>query len=231
MHVLIVNFHTLQARFIQRNLRYENISADTCQPENLTKIWYNQYDSLVIPIKTWSFPPFPKLLEILHPLGQVPIIIAHQTPPPPAIRLQLIKYPLIRLTNNRHSLTELTKTIKTIQANESPKTTNAHLKVGDLKMDLETKEVCRANKQHNLRNKEFSLLECLMRNVNRPLTRTFLLDTVWDRNTTILSNTVDVHINRLRKKIDHHQKQKMIKTVPMVGYKLISKDGQAQAIK
>lgn len=69
-----------------------------------------------------------------------------------------------------------------------------------------------------LRNKEFSLLEFFMINRGKILTRNDILEHVWDRNANFASNTVDVHINRLRRKLDDPFKDKLIHTVHCIGY-------------
>ncbi len=69
-----------------------------------------------------------------------------------------------------------------------------------------------------LRNKEFSLLEYFMKNMGRVLSRTLILEEVWDRNILCPTNTVDVHVSSLRKKIKLPEDTDFIKTVPCVGY-------------
>ena len=85
-------------------------------------------------------------------------------------------------------------------------------------LDMERRFVRRNNRTVRLRNKEFSLLEYLIINRGKLLTRNSILEHVWDRNANFASNTVDVHINRLRQKIDAPYKKKLIHTVPCVGY-------------
>lgn len=218
MHVLILSHHPLQAKFLQKGLRYENIGADMCLPENFHKIWYSQYDAVLIPLKSWILPSLPKILEIITPIKNVPVIILHQTEPPLHLSAILKNSPQFLLLGSHTPFVGIIQKIK--QSKNQTFNSQAFLQIGDLFMDLEKKEVLRAGKLKHLRNKEFSLLECLMRNAGKTLTRTFLLENVWDRNTTILSNTVDVHINRLRNKIDCGAKQTLIKTVPMTGYKI-----------
>ncbi len=70
-----------------------------------------------------------------------------------------------------------------------------------------------------LKNKEFQLLEFFLKNPDRIITRTEILEEVWDRNIFCHTNTVDVHVSRLRKKINKYfPNQKIIKTVYCVGY-------------
>ena len=70
-----------------------------------------------------------------------------------------------------------------------------------------------------LRNKEYSLLEYFMRNCNRVLTRTRLLEDVWDRNIFCPTNTVDVHVSSLRRKLKKYLRFELIKTVHCIGYR------------
>ncbi len=94
------------------------------------------------------------------------------------------------------------------------------LEVGDLRMDVSKCKVTRGGKQAKLRNKEFALLEYFMRNPSIVLSRGEILEKVWDINTDPLTNTIDVHVRYLRKKIDDGHKTKLIHTVPGRGYKI-----------
>lgn len=91
------------------------------------------------------------------------------------------------------------------------------LKVGDLVLDSEKYVVKLNDKVIPLRNKEFTLLEYLMRNQDIVLSREMMLEYVWDMNTDPFTNTVDTHIRLLRKKIED-KKHTFIKTVPKRGY-------------
>ena len=94
------------------------------------------------------------------------------------------------------------------------------LKVADLVMDPIKRTIQRGEKTLILTPKEFSLLEFMMRHQNQPVSRTMLINHVWDYNYDGLSNVVDVFIRTLRKKIDHNQKIKLIHTIHGVGYKV-----------
>jgi heavy metal response regulator len=95
---------------------------------------------------------------------------------------------------------------------------HTELKALDLTMDLVTHRVNRGGKDIELTNKEFALLELLMRNVNRVMTRTVIIENIWGYNFDNISNVVDVFINRLRNKIDKNYPIKLIHTVKGVGY-------------
>lgn len=92
------------------------------------------------------------------------------------------------------------------------------LRAYDLWLDLEHRFVKRESHIIPLRNKEFALLEFFIINRGKVLTRNSILEHVWDRNANFASNTVDVHINRLRKKIDDPFKNKLIHTIHCIGY-------------
>jgi DNA-binding response OmpR family regulator len=89
--------------------------------------------------------------------------------------------------------------------------------IGDFLLDLDTKAVYKDNKDIEIRKKEYDLFEYLVRNKGRVVSRCELLDHVWDYREYIGSNTVDVHINRLRDKLDDRN---LIETVHGVGYKV-----------
>lgn len=92
------------------------------------------------------------------------------------------------------------------------------LKIGDLELDPVTHQVWRAGQEQTLTNKEYGILEYLMRNENRVLTRSAIIEHVWDIQYDNLTNIVDVHIRSLRAKIDHDSAAPLIHTVRGVGY-------------
>ena len=94
------------------------------------------------------------------------------------------------------------------------------LVIGDLTLDLVSRTVRRNEKDIELSGKEFLLLEYLMRNAGQILTRTMILEQVWDYNFDTSSNIIDVHINHLRRKIDSTSPTKLIHTIKGVGYVL-----------
>ncbi len=94
------------------------------------------------------------------------------------------------------------------------------LRVGDLEMDTAMRQVTRGGRKLDLKPKEFALLEFLMRNAHRPVTRTMIIEHVWDIHFDAVSNVVDVHINSLRNKIDRGAGPALIHTIRGVGYVL-----------
>ena len=94
------------------------------------------------------------------------------------------------------------------------------LRVGDLELNLLTREARRAGRVIELQPREFRLLEYLMRQAERVVTRTMLLEAVWDYHFDPQTNVIDVHISRLRQKIDKHHPKPLLHTVRGAGYRL-----------
>jgi DNA-binding response OmpR family regulator len=94
------------------------------------------------------------------------------------------------------------------------------LAVGDLSMNLLTREVTRSGKNIDLQPLEFSLLEYLMRNTGKVVSKTMIMEHVWDYNFDPQTNVVEVRISRLRDKVDREFPTKLIQTVRGVGYVL-----------
>jgi two-component system, OmpR family, response regulator len=99
-------------------------------------------------------------------------------------------------------------------------TADTVLKVGDLRMDLLRREVRRAEQNIDLQPREFQLLEFLMRHAGQVVTRTMLLEGVWDYHFDPQTNVIDVHISRLRAKIDKGFERPLLHTVRGAGYRL-----------
>ena len=98
------------------------------------------------------------------------------------------------------------------------------LQVADLELDLMARRVSRAGVPIELQPREFRVLEYLMRNAGHVVTRTMLLENVWDYNFDPQTNVIDVHISRLRRKIDRDHEVPLLHTVRGSGYRL-AEDG------
>jgi two-component system copper resistance phosphate regulon response regulator CusR len=92
------------------------------------------------------------------------------------------------------------------------------LRVGDLEIDRLSQQVKRAGKRIELTSKEYSLLEYLVANAGRVLSRTMIMEHVWDESFEGLTNIVDVYVRHLRGKVDETHPNKLIRTVRGVGY-------------
>jgi two-component system OmpR family response regulator len=94
------------------------------------------------------------------------------------------------------------------------------LEVADLRMDLLSRKVVRGARQILLQPREFKLLEYLMRHAGQVVTRTMLLENVWDYHFDPQTNVVDVHISKLRQKIEPEPEHSLLRTVRNAGYML-----------
>ncbi|HKR16496.1 response regulator transcription factor [Rhizorhapis sp.] len=94
------------------------------------------------------------------------------------------------------------------------------LRCEDLEMDLLSRKVKRAGRAIDLQPREFRLLEYMLRHKDQVVTRTMLLEGVWDYHFDPGTNVIDVHISRLRKKVDERQDRPLIHTVRGAGYRL-----------
>jgi two-component system, OmpR family, response regulator len=94
------------------------------------------------------------------------------------------------------------------------------LKVGDLEMNLIARTVHRGETEIDLQPREFQLLEFMMRHAGQSVTRTMLLEKVWEYHFDPQTNVIDVHISRLRSKIDKGFERQMLQTVRGAGYRL-----------
>ena len=102
--------------------------------------------------------------------------------------------------------------------------TPERLVVDDLALDCVRRKVTRASESIELAPKEFGLLEYMMRKKGRPLSRTMIVEHVWDMDYDGLTNIVDVYIRHLRSKIDDRSPQKLIQTVRGIGYMIEAPD-------
>jgi two-component system, OmpR family, response regulator len=118
------------------------------------------------------------------------------------------------------ALSELVARIHALLRRASGAADSTRLTVGDLVVDLLTRDVTRSGKRLELQSREFSLLEYLMRNAGRPVSKTMILQHVWNFDFDPQTNVVEVLVSRLRSKVDTEFSEKMVHTVRGVGYVL-----------
>ncbi|HEY5598295.1 MAG TPA: response regulator transcription factor [Kiloniellales bacterium] len=118
------------------------------------------------------------------------------------------------------AFSELLARIEALGRRPSAPAVQTRLEVGDLELDLLTRQVKRAGRVIELQPREFRLLEYLMRHAGQVVTRTMLLEGVWDYHFDPQTNVIDVHISRLRRKIDRDFDRPLLHTVRGAGYAL-----------
>jgi two-component system OmpR family response regulator len=119
-----------------------------------------------------------------------------------------------------YAFSELLARLEALTRRTLPQPDTSTLAVADLRMDTQSHEVRRAGRKIHLQPMEFRLLEFLMRKPNQVFTRTMLLEQVWGYHFNPQTNVIDVHISRLRSKIDNGFTPALLHTVRGTGYKL-----------
>jgi two-component system OmpR family response regulator len=120
------------------------------------------------------------------------------------------------------ALSELLARIEAVRRRGAPNFEAQPTRLGfdDLEVDLITRRVTRAGRRIELQPREFSLLEFLLRHQGQVVTRTMLLERVWDYHFDPGTNVIDVHVSRLRKKLDDDSHKSLLHTVRGAGYRL-----------
>jgi two-component system OmpR family response regulator len=124
-----------------------------------------------------------------------------------------------------YAFTELLARVETLRRRQGREPQATKLKVGDLEIDLLARTAHRGGEQILLQPREFKLLEYLMRNAGSVVTRTMLLENVWNYHFDPQTNVIDVHISRLRGKIDKDFDEPLLHTVRGAGYTIRAADG------
>lgn len=120
---------------------------------------------------------------------------------------------------------ELVARLNALARRPPPVDTVTVLRAGDIEMDLLRRRVRRADREIELQPREFQLLEYLLRNAGKVVTRTMLLDRVWNLGFDPRTNIVETHVSRLRAKLDHGAPTSAIRTVRGAGYMIVIPDG------
>lgn len=219
MRILIVEDEKKVANFIKKGLQQEGYAADIAQDgeEALESAMAFDYDAMVLDIML----PRKSGLDVLRSI--------RTSKPKLAVLVLTAKGSLEdKVTgfdagaddylSKPFAFAELSARIRALLRRGAAK--DNKLKVGDLEMDTSTRQVRRGGQSIDLKLKEYALLEFLLRNAHRAVTRTMIVEHVWDIHFDSISNVVDVHINSLRNKIDKGFNPPLIHTVRGVGYML-----------
>jgi DNA-binding response OmpR family regulator len=219
MRILIVEDEKKVANFIRKGLQQEGYAADIAQDgeEALESAIAYEYDAMVLDLML----PKKSGLEILRTI--------RTSKPKLAVLVLTAKGSLEDKVSGfdagaddylikPFAFAELSARMRALLRRGAAK--DNKLKVGDLEMDTSTRQVRRSGQVIDLKLKEYSLLEFLLRNAHRAVTRTMIVEHVWDIHFDSISNVVDVHINSLRNKIDKGFNTPLISTVRGVGYML-----------
>jgi two-component system copper resistance phosphate regulon response regulator CusR len=220
MKILIVEDEPKVASFIKKGLEENNYDAeiayDGLSAEKLTSLYKYNLFILDIIIPGISGLDLCKKFKKLYPNVPVIMLTALGTTDDKVIGFEAgADDYLVKPFEFRELLARIKVMLK--KADQAPDAINK-LVVGDLELDLDKKVACRGSYPIDLTAKEFSLLEYLMRNTGRVLSRNDIAENVWDIRFDFGTNVVDVYINFLRKKIDKGYTNKLIHTKVGFGY-------------
>lgn len=220
MRILVIEDEEEIASFIRKGLISENFVVDSASDgeRGLGLAGVNDYDLLVLDIKLPKKDGIEVCREIRRRGKTVPIIMLSVNSDTHT-KVEALNIGADDYLTKPFSFEELLARIRALLRREK-RIVGPRFKVMDLEMDTIAHEVRRAGELIPLNKKEFILLEYFMRNHGVTLTRSMILEHVWDMNADPFTNTVDVHVKFLREKIDDHHKRKLIHTVHGYGYKM-----------
>jgi DNA-binding response OmpR family regulator len=219
MRVLIIEDEEKVSEFIRKGLQQEGYAVDVVrdgeegayQGENF------EYDAVILDLMLPKLPGLEVLKKIRARHLNLPVLIL-TAKGSVADKVTGLDRGASDYLVKPFAFAELSARVRAMLRRGAQESTT--LRLADLEMNTATRMVTRGGRKIDLKLKEFSLLEFLLRNARRTVTRTMIIEHVWDIHFDSVSNVVDVHINSLRNKIDRGFAPALIHTVRGVGYVL-----------
>jgi DNA-binding response OmpR family regulator len=218
MKILVVEDDRTVGQYVKRGLEEQRYHADLVADgmEGLRLASGGRYDLIVLDLRL----PEMNGLEVLRTLrdrGNTTPILVLTAQDAVDFKVQALRSGADDYVTKPFSFEELLARVEAL--GRRPKEIRAQvLRVGELELDMATREVTRAGERIDLTPKEYTVLEYLMRHAGRVMSRTLITEYAWDYHFDPGTNIVDVVINRLRKKVDSGHAQKLVHTVRGVGY-------------
>jgi len=221
MRILLVEDDRSAARFIKKGLNEKGYAVDAVVDgeEGLYQASTGAYDLIILDVMLPELNGF-EVLKGIRKHGIVTPVIFLTARDDTADVVHGLELGADDYLVKPFSFSELLARIKAVLRRGEKDAASSRLAVADLVLNLLSRTAERGGRMIELSGREFSLLEYLMRNAGQVLTRTMILEQVWGYDFDTASNIIDVHINRLRAKIDKDHEVKLIKTVKGVGYVL-----------
>ncbi len=223
MRVLIVEDDRKIASFVEKGLRQAGFAVDVTHDgiEGLHLAQSEPYDAAVVDIMLPGMDGLALIEELRRQNVQTPVLILsarHSVED----RVKGLQTGGDDYMVKPFSFSELLARVQALIRRSCQEQEPTRLAVGGLELDLLTRNVTREGKSIDVQPREFALLEYLMRNAGRVVSKTMILEHVWDYNFDPQTNVVDVLVHRLRNKVDRDFGSKMIHTLRGVGYVLKS---------
>ena len=222
MRILVVEDDRKVASFIQKGLEEEGLAVDVLNDgeDAGTQAQMIDYDCVVLDLMLPGRSGFQVLRDIRSRKPELPVLILSAQGSPEE-RVTGLNGGADDYMAKPFILAELSARIRALLRRGKPRETK--LRVADLEVDIIRRRVSRGGRVIDLKPKEYALLEFLVHNCDRPVTRSHIIEHVWDIHFDSVSNVVEVHINSLRNKIDRGAAMPLIQTVRGVGYMLTDK--------
>lgn len=221
MRLLVVEDDAKIAAFVVKGLKQSGYAVDHCADgeEGLARALTVDYDVIVLDLMLPKLDGLGLLQRLRARGGQASVIILSAKASVDD-RVRGLQAGGDDYLTKPFAFTELLARVQALlrRASATPTPESTRLSVGDLTLDLLNREVKRAGQSLELQPREFSLLEYLMRNPGRVVTKTMILERVWDYSFDPQTNVVDVLVHRLRAKVDPDKN--LIQTLRGVGYVL-----------
>ena len=223
MHILLIEDDTEAARFLVKGLRESGYSVDHAADgrEGLFRATEGQF-ALVVTDRMLPHIDGLAIIELMRRKGLATPVLVLSALGGVDDRVRGLKAGGDDYLTKPFAFAELLARIEALLRRRSSAPQTTRLKVEDLELDLLARRVTRAGREVELTARELKLLEFLMRRAGQVVTRTMLLEGVWDLHFDPQSNLIDVHISRLRQAIDRGSDDPLIHTVRGSGYVLRS---------
>ncbi len=220
MRILVIEDETKVGSFIRRALEEESAAVDLCADggEGLEWALGGSYDAIVLDLMLPNMPGL-EILKRLRKEGlQTPVLILTARSQVDQ-RVQGLDAGADDYLTKPFAIEELLARIRVLLRRGTGEAKGI-LQVDDLVLNPASREVTRGGQRIELTSKEYALLEYLMRNHGRVLTRPMISEHVWNLDFDTFTNVIDVYVNYLRNKIDRGHERKLIHTVRGSGYVL-----------
>ena len=222
MHILLIEDDKDAAAYLIKGLKESGHVTDHASDgeEGLNMALDSNFDVLIVDRMLPKIEGL-TLIQELRKEGNVTPILVLSALGEVDERVKGLKFGADDYLSKTFSFSELLARIEALSRRTQPENSSTSLEVGDLSIDLLSREVHREGQKIELQPREYRLLEFLMRRPNQVVTRTMLLEGVWEYHFDPQTNVIDVHISRLRSKIDKPFKGKqMLHTERGAGYAL-----------
>lgn len=222
MRILVVEDDVKVAEFVRQGLSEEGYAVDVLHDGSDAgdQATVFDYDAVVLDMMLPRQSGFQVLREIRSRKASLPVVILTARDSVQD-RIAGLDAGADDYMAKPFALAELSARLRALLRRGAPRVTS--LRVGDLEIDTIRRVVTRGGKSVDLKPKEYALLEFLMKHADRPVTRSLIIEHVWDIHFDSVSNVVEVYINALRNKIDRGQPP-LIHTIRGVGYMLSHKN-------